>query len=89
MNADNLTARKVPYGKMEKTGDFCFSPELDCLYIMLPGVNYADALHIQKGEPGGERVWGWDGNEEKPTLKPSIDNHTWHGYLTVGELKSC
>lgn len=45
-------------------------------------------------------VWQWDGNEELPTLSPSINilqldqagNRTgehWHGYLTAGVFKSC
>ncbi|AKU43413.1 hypothetical protein CPT_Sansa9 [Caulobacter phage Sansa] len=43
--------------------------------------------------------WWWDGNEERPTLKPSIDwrlpdgqggtvSH-WHGYLTEGIFAPC
>lgn len=31
--------------------------------------------------------WDWDGNEEQPTLTPSIrklDGCKWHGYLTRG-----
>lgn len=32
-------------------------------------------------------VWEWDGNKEKPTVKPSIRHMggcKWHGYLTDG-----
>ena len=40
---------------------------------------------------------GWDGNEEFPTLNPSIqilnivageEIHGWHGYLENGELRN-
>lgn len=34
--------------------------------------------------------WEWDGNEEKPTLKPSV--HTrghWHGWIKNGRMVSC
>lgn len=45
--------------------------------------------------------WKWDGNREKPTLKPSLGMHPkdgrafdgsgyhWHGYLTAGEFLEC
>lgn len=75
---------------MEQPGDFCFSEELDTIYIWIPGVSGPDALSIQKGQPGGERVWGWNGDEEKPTLFPSIlTPDQWHGYMTAGRLESC
>jgi hypothetical protein len=34
--------------------------------------------------------WKWDGNEEQPTLSPSIllKPCGWHGYLVKGEWKS-
>lgn len=39
-------------------------------------------------------VNGWDGNEEAPTLRPSIfvggttEHPGWHGFLTKGELST-
>lgn len=44
--------------------------------------------------------WGWDGNEESPTLTPSIWRNQstaehpnvpneWHGMLESGRLRSC
>lgn len=36
--------------------------------------------------------WTWDGNEEQPTLSPSIQKLTpcrWHGYLKKGVFESC
>lgn len=90
MNTESIDCRQVPHGHMERPGDFCFSPERDTLYVWIPGVTGPDALQIQQGAPGGERVWGWDGDESLPTLEPSI--HTpgyWHGYLRKGKLVSC
>jgi hypothetical protein len=32
-------------------------------------------------------AWKWDGNEDKPTLTPSIQRNTscrWHGFMTKG-----
>lgn len=34
--------------------------------------------------------WEWDGNEDKPTLKPSVHAvGRWHGYFTNGRMESC
>lgn len=40
--------------------------------------------------PMVQQSWEFDGNEEAPTLQPSI-NHVgcWHGFLTAGEFRSC
>lgn len=61
------------------------------LYIVLPGGSGSfDAIQVQHGGPGGPRVWGWDGNVEKPTLQPSIHwVGVWHGFLENGRLRSC
>lgn len=39
---------------------------------------------------GAQQSWEWDGNDQAPTLTPSI-NHVgcWHGWLTGGEFRSC
>lgn len=90
MNTQSIETRKVKPGEMERPGDFCFSEEMDYLYIWIPGVSGPDAIRIQRGSQGGDRVWGWDGDTERPTLTPSI--HTpgyWHGYLRSGRLESC
>lgn len=75
---------------MERPGDFCFDDDRYTLYIWIPGMSGPDAIRIQKGQPGGARIWGWDGNEDKPTLTPSIlSPNEWHGYLRNGRLESC
>ena len=91
MNTESIPTRKVAFGKMAQPGDFCFSEERDTLYIWLPGVSGPDALQIRIGPtPDAPRVWGWDGNEDRPTLQPSIlDPGKWHGYLKSGFLESC
>ena len=38
--------------------------------------------------------WEWDGNEDLPTLSPSIacgppKHRDWHGYLKAGKLEAC
>lgn len=82
-------------------GDFIFNDEQDYLYIVLPnrdgkfamdscGRAVLDPIRISRQPTAHPRQWHWDGNNEKPTLTPSIDwpGH-WHGYLTAGVLKSC
>ena len=67
------------------------------LYICLPGEKHMGALMCEKGQgrptpPGSDVgcVWGWDGNEDRPTLTPSIHAPgIWHGWLRAGRLESC
>ena len=35
--------------------------------------------------------WQWDGNEQAPTLTPSLGQGccSWHGYLKAGRFISC
>lgn len=34
--------------------------------------------------------WAWDGNEQAPTLKPSVHYvGVWHGWFTAGRMVSC
>ncbi len=90
MNTESINCRKVGFGKMEQVGDFCFDEHCEHVYIWLPGVSGPDAIRIQRGPAGGPRVWGWDGNEDKPTLTPSIHAlGQWHGFMTAGRLRSC
>ena len=48
-------------------------------------------LNLIASHPGP--FWSWNGDEDKPTLKPSIFNTgmkcRWHGYLTDGEFVPC
>ena len=90
MNTQSLECRKVKPGEIEKEGDFCFDEEFEHIYIWMPAHMGPSAIRIKKGEAGGNRVWGWDGNEEKPTLTPSLLNgELWHGHLQAGKLVSC
>lgn len=90
MNYESIDCRRVHFGEMERPGDFTFSDDFQTIYIWLPGINSPDAISIRKGAPGGERVWGWDGNEIFPSLQPSIHClGVWHGYMRNGKLESC
>jgi len=90
MNKESVDCRKVGFGGMEKVGDFTFDEQFNHIYVWLPGVSGPDALSIVKGTAQARRVWGWDGNEDKPTLTPSIlCPNQWHGHLINGRLVSC
>lgn len=57
---------------------FAFGCPCGCGYHYIP---------VTRGAPRqAEHVWGWDGDEAKPTLAPSICNTgcQWHGYLKGG-----
>lgn len=50
----------------------------------------------REGEPVPPApAWQWDGNEDQPTLNPSISTMripgkvAWHGYLKAGKLEAC
>ena len=78
------------------------------LNILMPyfeGHDKGKSLHMLRVFKGEEKdipselvddiapIWAWDGDENKPTLSPSIrcgpDGHPlWHGHLIKGHLKA-
>lgn len=45
------------------------------------------AIAIRPVQDESSQSWGWDGNEESPTLDPSIHHiGCWHGWLKNGEF---
>jgi len=45
---------------------------------------------IKHGNPPKAHTWACDGNEEKPTLQPSVWlKGRWHGYFRAGRMESC
>ena len=106
MNTESVNLRrvKIPLETDSKTepGDFAWDFDMSdyadrkttskthFLYVHLPGETNWGAIEVCEGVPGGDRVWGWDGNEDKPTLTPSIHHvGVWHGFLRAGRLESC
>ncbi|TIT40201.1 MAG: hypothetical protein E5W76_17225 [Mesorhizobium sp.] len=57
------------------------------IYICPCGCGATGALAFR---PAPSPSWEWDGNEEAPTLSPSV-HHVghWHGYLRAGIWESC
>jgi hypothetical protein len=68
----------------------CEGGELHGLPINAPGEALPDGV--------GRPMWTWDGNEEKPTLTPSVltwrgkvenRQEVWHGFIRAGRAESC
>lgn len=105
MNTESADCRRVKVPLQESQtvnpGDFAWDFDSDQLggdrnkpthyiYVCLPGEHHLSAIEVQHGQPGGPRIWGWDGNEDKPTLTPSIlTPDRWHGHMQAGRLVSC
>lgn len=99
-------------------GAFCFTHvhegdlRYEALYVKLPCQHFPDdepgelhVLPVYRGEQpiqNNRASWKWDGNEQRPTLTPSIlsrvgkegGDHShleelWHGYITAGRAVSC
>jgi hypothetical protein len=60
------------------------------LEVLIPAPSTAGRVHSRwtishKNHCGAQ--WKWDGNEEKPTLRPSLHAvGIWHGHVRKGEL---
>lgn len=106
MNRTSCDCRNVGcFEKLEQAGDFYFlqnEHEGGAWYccVLIPCDDRPAGIHAgipvnAPGKPYHPKGWNWDGNEQKPTLTPSIFQnppdgpHSWHGYLTAGRLVSC
>jgi len=90
VNTESVQCRKVAFGTgMEKPGDFCFDESRTTLYVWYPETSAPDAIAISRSPSCDSRVWLWDGNEDAPSLYPSLGSWTWHGWLNAGKLTSC
>lgn len=77
-------------GEGPKIGEFQIVPdgELHRLYMVLP----SDTICIIPIRRGNETkgAWAWDGNEQAPTLSPSVwQKGCWHGWIRAGRMESC
>ncbi len=98
-----VPARKVDnFDSCSRPGDFFLTasdPEKGgCrrLSFLCPcGCGDLCGVRIRDDGQQSTAVWGWDQNEQQPTLTPSIriggagGAEHWHGYLTKGVFTSC
>jgi hypothetical protein len=62
------------------------------MWFVLPGKGGCGCIRLRPLRPShaGEPSWEWDGNEDKPTLTPSVNCvDIWHGFFTAGRMVSC
>lgn len=55
-----------------------------------PGCGVHGHMRVGETKPSESPSWQWDGNEEEPTLSPSVNCVGccgWHGHLIAGEWK--
>lgn len=82
-----------------KPGDFFITEEngdgLRRVHLWLPGFDSKVILPIIAGPTREGPIWGWNVDEDKPTLMPSIRSSQgegragWHGHLAHGDLIPC
>lgn len=59
------------------------------MYVCLPNECTA-ILRLMPKTDMEQPAWQWDGNEDKPTLTPSVNAEgIWHGWVRAGRLVSC
>ena len=83
--------RVADYEHAKNPGDFfiIIEGEHHRLHFLCPcGCGQLGGVNINQADP---HAWRWDGNEEAPTISPSIlflDGCKWHGYLKGGVFKT-
>ena len=87
--------RVADFDHAKNPGDFFLTPPNEHeggsrrLSFLCPcGCGTLAGIRVRDDRQTPPGVWGWDGDEDKPTATPSIliGNGHWHGYLTNGEF---
>lgn len=102
MSAEVKARRVNTFDDLKEPGDFVFTyDKQDRICGMIEkcpcgcgaegGISFVGETYGKRGE-GTRPLWDWNGDEDKPSLTPSILRTAgckWHGYLTDGVFKSC
>lgn len=99
-----IQGRKVlTVQELQQPGDFCFWHLSDdgqsgfmafkCPCGLEIHTRQYDSIPVRTIDGGGQGsgYWVWDGNQDKPTLSPSIqrtEGCMWHGWFQNGEWRS-
>jgi len=71
----------------------CLAAEATHLRLAMPGPMLNRILPITLGEKTQSPQWTWNGDTEKPTLRPSIlsrsGRHVCHSFVTNGIAEFC
>lgn len=78
---------------IEQVGDFTWEfvdGDLRRLVVAIPCIHHRGWIHSEwtiGHKNDCDAQWTWDGNEDKPTLNPSLHAvGVWHGYVRNGQL---
>lgn len=94
---ESIQLRRVDRSAEFAVGDFCFERHENgkVFFVMrLPGQWSETAWPVVRmakvdGPCSNPGPWNWDGNEEKPTLRPSLHHvGVWHGFVENGFARS-
>lgn len=90
---------KQSYDDLVNPGDFIFTTARDYeghagMIFLCPCGCKSPRSVVFRGAPNrdGRPSWQWNGNEDKPSLRPSLLATTgcrWHGFLTDGVFSPC
>lgn len=93
-----IAKRVIDFDHCNETGDFFLTPpnphdngNRRISFLCPCGCGSLCGIRIRDDGQQIHGAWGWDGNEDTPTVTPSINinNGHWHGYLTNGIFRSC
>ena len=92
-----IAMRQVGNDPLQRRGDFYWKVWGDGTRELILGIPIADyGPRTDRYTPTGWTIdhknhrgaqWSWDGNEDAPTLLPSLHAvGIWHGWVTAGQL---
>lgn len=68
-------------------GAFFFASDKRTVFAILPNTTIVHSINL--GSSPDRPIWKWNGDEENPTLIPSLLLPEWHGFLTNGQFVTC
>jgi hypothetical protein len=99
VNTESLDMRRV--GDIDAVfkgaaGDYCIrdataGQSFKYICMRLPGGSLCN-IPIGPAPKEAGAAWDWNGDEDKPTLNPSVFHHgnpEWHGFIRDGRMVSC
>lgn len=96
MSATIKMNRKAALDEVRAVGDFWWRDMDGEMYLVaifpgeVPTLNGMTAVRVKGEAKPGSPTWKWDGNQDQPTLTPSVNivGH-WHGWIQAGEMRTC
>jgi hypothetical protein len=77
-----VSANRVSsFEEAKQPGDFWWAEEAKRMHFRCPcGCGQYAGVEVKPANPNG---WDWNGDADKPTVRPSIsiNSHHWHGFV--------